>query len=78
MNVITSKSGSESAEAQFAASIRSRGTQTEIVSLGYQSNEFDTKVHWLQDLDYWAYFGFPPSEKSPGERYWNVFGLGIP
>jgi hypothetical protein len=26
----------------------------------------------------WAYFGLPPEGKSPGERYWNVFGLGKP
>lgn len=78
MKVTTSKSGSASAQARFAEAIRSRARETELVSIGYQSNEFDTKVLWLQDLGFWAYFGFPPSEKSPGERYWNVFGLNMP
>ena len=78
MKVITSKEEGQLAEDQFEASIRSRSEETDIVSIGYQSNEFDTKVQWLKELGYWAYFGFPPSEKSPGERYWNVFGLERP
>lgn len=78
MRVITFRKEAEAAEEQFAASIRSSGRETEIVSIGYQGNHFDTSVFWLQELGYWAYFGFPPSEKSPGERYWNVFGLGKP
>ena len=26
----------------------------------------------------WAGFREPPLEKSPGERYWNAFGVGKP
>ena len=78
MRVITSGNEAQAAEDRFIASIRSRGSRTEVVSIGYQSGHFDTRVIWLNDFGYWGYFGFPPSEKSPGERYWNVFGLGKP
>ena len=47
-------------------------------SIGQPSGHLDTAVHWIPGIDIWAYFGFPPHEKSPGERYWNVFGLGKP
>ena len=78
MRVITSEEETASAEEQFAEAIRARGRRSEIVSIGYQSNHFDTRVFWLQDLGYWAYFGLPPNEKSSGKRYWNVFGIEEP
>ncbi len=78
MKVLISKEEIQIAQEQFATAIRSRGKATEIVSLGFQSGHFDSTVSWLEGLGFWAYFGFPPGEKSPGERYWNVFGLGKP
>ena len=78
MRVITSGKEAEAAEDQLIASVRSRGSETEVVSIGYQSGHFDTRVVRVHELGFWGYFGFPPSEKSPGERYWNVFGLGKP
>ena len=78
MRVITSGKEAEAAEDQLIASVRSRGSETEVVSIGYQSGHFDAKVIWAHEFGFWGYFGFPPSEKSPGERYWNVFGLGAP
>jgi len=78
MRVITSKEETASAQEQFATAIRSRATQTETVSVGYQSGHFDTRVFWVQEFSYWAFFGLPPKGKSHGKRYWNVFGLEVP
>ena len=78
MKLITQRDEIAKAQELFAHSISSRSSLTIPVSIGYQSGQYDTKVYLIPDLGYWAYFGFPPGEKSPGARYWNVFGLGKP
>jgi hypothetical protein len=66
------------AEAQLKAAFQARGPLICEATLGFPSGSFKTQVMWFSDLDYWAHFGFPPLEKSPGKRFWNVFGLGKP
>ncbi len=78
MRLITDRDEIAKAQELFARSISSRSSSTIPISIGYQSGQHDTKVYWIPDLGYWAYFGFPPSGKSTGARYWNVFGLGKP
>jgi hypothetical protein len=78
MRIVTNRTEISEYQEKFSRLVTSRATSKIPVSIGYQSGQFDTEVSWLSDLGYWAYFGFPPSEKSPGERYWNVFGLGKP
>ena len=78
MRIITDRTEISALQERFSHLVTSRATSKIPVSIGYQSGQFDTEVNWLSDLGYWAYFGFPPSEKSPGERYWNVFGVGKP
>jgi hypothetical protein len=78
MRLITDRDEISKAQELFARSISSRSSSSISVSIGYQSGQYDTKVYWIPDLGYWAYFGFPPSEKSAGTHYWNVFGHGKP
>lgn len=47
-------------------------------SIGHPNGHLDTRVLWIPSINTWAYFGLPPDEKSSGERYWNVFGIGEP
>lgn len=47
-------------------------------TIGFQSGSCDAAVTWLPSLGIWAHFGYPPKEKSPGRRFWNVFGIGKP
>jgi hypothetical protein len=78
MRVIVSKEETASAQDRFATAISSRGRQTSVVAIGYQSGHFKTSVFWLPEFSCWAYFGLPPKGKSHGKRYWNVFGLEVP
>lgn len=78
MKILDTKTDISHAQKIFANLLRPLTTDTIPVSIGYQSGNFETSVMWVQSLGIWAYFGFPPSEKSPGNRYWNVFGIGKP
>jgi hypothetical protein len=78
MRLLTSRDAIEEAQKRFSSLIETEGVLTPTVSIGYQSGQFATRVYWLERLGFWAYFGFPPSEKSKGNRYWNVFGIGKP
>ena len=78
MKLITDRDEIAKAQNAFANSITSKSSSMIPVSIGYQSGHYTTEVHWSLELGFWAYFGYPPGEKSPGERYWNVFGLGRP
>ena len=68
----------EKAQASFAAAIGSLSTETMHVTIGYQGGSHDAVVMWLSFLGIWAYLGYPPSDKSKGKRYWNIFGIGRP
>ena len=78
MEIITNESEIAECQQIFRESIASLAKSTRIVSLGFQGGQFECEVFWIPDLDLWAHFGFPPGEKSPGERYWNTFGFGEP
>jgi hypothetical protein len=66
------------AQAQFVAVISGQETVTILVTVGFQSGNTEADVYWLPAFGIWAFFGEPPLEKSPGDRYWNVFGVGEP
>lgn len=68
----------DKAQAAFADSIRALSTETIPVTIGYQGGSHVAKVMLLPSVDIWAYLGYPPDEKSLGERYWNVFGVEMP
>ncbi len=78
MEIITNESEIAKCQQLFKESLESLAESTKTVSLGFQSGQFECKVFWIPSLDLWAHFGFPPGEKSPGERYWNAFGFGEP
>lgn len=48
------------------------------VRISHPAGVAERTVQWVPKHDLWAHFGFPPREKSPGKRYWNVFGFGEP
>jgi hypothetical protein len=76
--VLESRDAIFHAQKAFERSIRSHSSETISVTIGFQSGNTPANVHWLPSLNIWAFFGEPPLEKSPGERYWNVFGVGKP
>jgi hypothetical protein len=79
MHILERNSDIENAQSRFAAQIRALAGDSIKVSIGFQSGSANRVVDWLPNLGIWAFFGKePPFEKSPGLRYWNVFGVGKP
>jgi hypothetical protein len=78
MNILYQENEILKAQKTFENALFTKPTESIDIVIGFQSGAFDTAVRWLPSLGIWAHFGFPPGEKSPGKRYWNVFGLGKP
>lgn len=78
MRILIDRSQIASAQAEFANTVKSHAKGTRNITIGFQSGNIEAEVLWLPNLGMWAYFGEPPLEKSLGERYWNVFGIGEP
>ena len=78
MNILDDRREIAAAQAKFVSTVQAHSAGTRQVSIGFQSGNTDAEVMWLSRFGIWAFFGDPPFEKSLGERYWNVFGLGEP
>lgn len=79
MQMLERSSDIAKAQSQFATEICALASESIEVTIGFQSGDVDRKVAWLPSLGIWALFDVePPLEKSPGPRYWNVFGVGKP
>ncbi len=78
MKLLSARAKIENAQNRLRLAVEIRKPQLLPTTIGYQSGSFATDVMWLPSLGFWAYFGMPPNEKSPSERYWNVFGSGKP
>ena len=78
MNIMDDQREISTAQSEFAAVIHAHSAGTRQISIGFQSGNTDAEVMWLPKFDIWAYLGDPPFEQSPGERFWNVFGIGEP
>lgn len=75
MRILEQASEISAAHRKLSHAIFSQPAEIIPVTIGYQSGSTDAKVHYLHPYGIWVYFGDPPSEKSPGDRYWNIFGL---
>lgn len=78
MQIIQDAPSLQRAQDLFRISFLSLPHEIVRTSIGYQSDNFETDVIWVPSLDIWGYFGLPPNQKSPGERFWNPFGLERP
>ena len=78
MNIMDDQREISTGQSEFAAIIHAHSAGTRQICIGFQSGNTDAEVMWLPKFDIWAYLGDPPFEKSPGERFWNVFGIGEP
>jgi len=78
MRILDNRREIAAAQTEFVTAVRALSAGTRLVTIGYQSGNTDAEVMWLPGLGIWAFFGDPPHEKSPGERYWNAFGMGQP
>ena len=67
--------GAQKAFEQAVSSVADERIQTDI---GHPNGHLEAQAYWVSSVGLWAYFGLPPDEKSPGKRYWNVFGLEKP
>lgn len=47
-------------------------------TISHPYGQIAAAVYWISSVDLWGYFGVPTTRKSPGKRYWNVFGFGKP
>lgn len=78
MEIITNRDQIKSAQQVFSGAIETLSNQSFRVALGFQRGYLDETVNWIADLNLWARFGPIREGKSPGNRYWNVFGIGHP
>ena len=78
MRILDSPEAISTAQKEFERSVLALAQETIAVVIGFPSGDTPATVHWIPALGIWAYFGEPPREKSPGERYWTVFGVGMP
>ena len=78
ITALESKQDIAIAQRAFEDAFRQYVEESLLVDIGYQGGYARRDVIWMPSLDLWAHFGFPPSEKGPSNRYWNVFGVGKP
>ena len=78
LTVLEKKAQIEMAREMLRDSLAPYASEAISVTIGYQGGNCDAPVTWLPSLGIWAYFGYRPGEKSPGRRFWNVFGIGKP
>lgn len=78
LKVLADYNAIKNAQRAFEEAI-SRAADTRIsTTISHPYGQLAADVYWVSSVALWAYFGLPPKEKSPGKRYWNVFGLGKP
>jgi len=78
MKILDSPHAIGLAQRDFEALVKSLARESIPVTIGFPSGDARRVVLWLPELGIWAHFGEPPKEKSPGSRYWTVFGVGKP
>jgi 5-methylcytosine-specific restriction enzyme B len=76
--ILNTRSAIEKAHKDFATTIQALSTEIAPIKIGYQGGTYDTTALWLSSLGIWAHLGSPPSGKSIGPRYWDVFGIDKP
>jgi hypothetical protein len=60
-------------QAQFVRELRSYPYERIAATIGFPGGNYDTTVHWFDRPGFWS-----ASERIPGSRYWNAFGLTKP
>lgn len=78
MIILADEDAITKAQKAFEQAVSSVVDERMLTDIGHPNGHFEAQVYWMSSAGLWAYFGFPPDEKSPGKRHWNVFGLGKP
>ena len=78
MEIVKDQLQLQHAQEQFKMSFLSLPYELVHTTIGYQGGNYEAAIIWVPSLGIWGFFGLPPNEKSPGERFWNPFGLGMP
>ena len=78
MRILADESEIAVAQQTFEKAIASVADERIQTDIGHPNGHLEAQAYWVSSVGLWAYFGFPTDEKSPGKRYWNVFGLKKP
>ena len=78
MRILANKDEITKAQYEFKETVAKAASKQIETKIGYPSGNRKASVHWVPSVELWAHFGLPSDEKSPGQRYWNVFGLEKP
>ena len=78
MRILANEDEITKAQCEFKKAVVKAASEQIETTIGYPSGRRKASVHWVPKANLWAHFGLPSDEKSPGQRYWNVFGLGKP
>ena len=78
MRILTDERQIASTQKTFEEVVAGVSDECIQVDIGHPNGHLKDQVYWVSSAGLWAYFGFPPNEKLPDKRYWNVFGLGKP
>jgi hypothetical protein len=77
MRILHEEREIQEAQSAFQQAIATESQKLD-TTISHPAGQIHAAVHWIKGADLWAYFGFPPSVKSSGKRYWSAFGLGKP
>ena len=78
MRILANEDEITKAQHEFKEAVVKAASEKIETEIGYPSGHRKASVHWVPTAKLWAHFCLPSDEKSPGQRYWNVFGLGKP
>ena len=78
MRILVNEDEITKAQYEFKEAVSKAASEQIETEIGYPGGHRKASVHWVPTAKLWAHFGLPSDEKSPGQRYWNVFGLGKP
>lgn len=78
MKTISDKDGISIAQRRLVQIFEDSATAQIATRISHPAGVSKATVFWIEKHGIWAHFGFPPLGKSPGKRYWNVYGLGKP
>jgi len=78
MEILQTAAELQAAQDLFKKAFEALPNQLLHTSIGYQGGNYEADVIWVPSLDIWGFFGLPPNEKPPRNRFWNPFGLGKP
>ena len=78
MRILANEDKIKKSQHEFEEAVVKAVSEQIETEIGYPSGRRKASVHWVPTAKLWAHFSLPSDEKSSGQRYWNVFGLGKP